>query len=91
MLVGINEQLDGIKLHAQDIGNEVDLQAKLIAKVNVHVDHARDGLELQNSELSDLLGQYRTSGKLWKDMCLCVTLMILVGLNVYLLKWKGVF
>ena len=54
------------------------------------MNRARDGLVKQNSEMEDLLTQFRSSGKISKDICLCITLMILIGMNVYLLKWKGI-
>ena len=91
MLDGVIQQLDAIKGHAEDIGSEINKQEKLIKSVTQHVDDARVGLELQNNEFHDLLNQYRQSGKCWKDMCMCITLMILIGLNVTLLKWKGIF
>ena len=91
MLDDVIQQLDVIKGHAEDITGEINKQEKLIKNVTQHVDEARGGLELQNNEFHNLLNQYRQSGKCWKDMCMCITLMILIGLNVTLLKWKGIF
>jgi len=45
-----------LKLHAQDIGKEIQTQKVLIKKVNNHVDRARNGLVKQSSELEQLLG-----------------------------------
>ena len=44
MLDVILDQLDVLKLHAQDIGKEIQTQKVLIKKVNNHVDRARNGL-----------------------------------------------
>lgn len=51
MLDVILDQLDRLKLQAQDIGKEISTQKVLIKKVNNHVGRARDGLVKQQSEL----------------------------------------
>lgn len=47
MLDVILDQLDRLKLQAQDIGKEIATQKVLIKKVNNHVGRARDGLVKQ--------------------------------------------
>ena len=83
------EKLDRINMHAQDINTAVDAQSKQLKKVSAHVDRAREGLDKQNSQLTKLLSQYRSVNNCCKDLGLFVCLLLLIGCNIFVLKWKG--
>ena len=85
------KKIDRLGMHAQDINVEVNIQAKKLKQVNAHVDKARENLDKRNSEFASLLTQYRSSSNFCKDTGLCLCLIILLGLNIAALKWKGVF
>jgi hypothetical protein len=89
MLDVILDQLDRLKLHAQDIGKEIQTQKVLIKKVNNHVDRAREGLVKQSSDLEELLGQYRSTNKCCKDIVMFLILLGLIVANYKLLVWKN--
>ena len=89
MLDVILDQLDKLKLHAQDIGKEIQTQKVILKKVNNHADRARAGLEKQQSELGSLLEQYRSSNKCWKDIVMLIILVVLIGVNLKIMQWKG--
>ena len=82
------QKLDILKFHAQDINTAVNAQEKSLKKVNAHVDRARQNLDKRNSEMADLLGQYRRVGSCCKDFGLFICLIILIGCNIAVLKWK---
>ena len=82
-------KIDRLGLHAQDINLELNIQQKKLKAVNSHVERARESLDKRNSEMAGLLQQYRSSSSCCKDMGLCVCLVILIGLNIAALKWKG--
>ena len=60
MLDVVIDQLDRIKLQAQNINIEIDTQAKLLRRVGDKAEKARAGLEKKNSRLAGLLGNYRS-------------------------------
>jgi t-SNARE complex subunit (syntaxin) len=76
-------------MHAQEIGTEIDNQAKIVKKVNKKAEAAREGLEKKNSDLKNLLDGYRRQNKWWKDILLLIILMVLIGINVKAMQWKG--
>ena len=78
-------------MHAQDIDSEINMQRKKIKQVTAHVERARENLEKRNSEMAGLLGQYRQVSNCCKDIGLFICLLVLVGCNVAVLKFKGVF
>ena len=84
------EKLDRIGMHAQDINTAVNQQTRKLKEVNDHVDRARAGLDKQNSELSSMLIQYRSVSNCCKDLGLFLCLLVLIGCNLAVLKWKGV-
>ena len=81
MLDVVIDQLDRIKLQAQNINIEIDTQAKLLRRVGDKAEKARAGLEKKNSRLAGLLGNYRSQNKCYKDIGLVFCLLILLGLN----------
>lgn len=89
MLDCILDSLDKLKLHAQDIGKEIQTQKVLIKKVNNHVEKARAGLVKQSSELEELLGKYRDTNKCCTDIVLFVVLIVMCMVNYKILAWKG--
>ena len=60
MLDVVIDQLDRIKLQAQNINIEIDTQAKLLRRVGDKAEKARAQLEKKNSRLAGLLGNYRS-------------------------------
>jgi len=79
-----------LKFHAQDIHTEIETQGKSLKKVGAHVEKARSNLDKQNSEMANLLENYRRVGSCCKDFGLFMCLLVLVGCNIAVLKWKGV-
>jgi hypothetical protein len=58
------------------------MQAKILKKVNANAERARDGLQKRNSDLADLLGKYRSNGKIWKDLFLILFLIGVITANI---------
>lgn len=83
-------KLERLGFHAQDIHSNVDQQAKRLKQVQANVDKAWSNLEKRNGEMASLLENYRKMGTCCKDLGLFLCLLILVGCNVAVLKWKGV-
>ena len=89
MLDVVIDQLDRIKLQAQNINIEIETQQKMLKKVSNKAEKAREGLEKKNSRLADLLGKYRSQNKCYKDIALIVILLVLLGLNFKAMQTKG--
>lgn len=60
MLDVVIDQLDRIKMQAENINLEIDTQGKLLRRVGDKAEKARQGLEKKNSRLGDLLSNYRS-------------------------------
>ena len=89
MLDVVIDQLDRIKMQAENINLEIDTQGKLLRRVGDKAEKARQGLEKKNSRLGDLLSNYRSQNKCYKDIGLVVCLLILLFLNYQAMKKKG--
>ncbi len=55
-------------------------------RLNNQAEQAREGLNRQNHVIKDLLGQFRESNKLWKDIVHLVIFLQLVFANVKVLQ-----
>jgi hypothetical protein len=53
----------------------------MLKRINDKAEKARESLEKKNSGMLDLLGKYRASNKIWKDIVLIALLIVLLGLN----------
>ena len=57
-------------------------------KVNAHTEAAWANLDKRNGDMANLLENYRTTGSCCKDLGLFICLLVLVGCNIAVLKWK---
>ena len=90
MLDGVITKLDQLKFHAEDIHEAIDTLEKRLKRVGPNVERARQNLQKRNGEMASLLENYRRVGSCCKDFGLFMCLIVLVGCNFAVLKWKGV-
>jgi ABC-type transporter Mla subunit MlaD len=89
MLDQVINQIDGIKLHAQNIGTAINNQKEMIKKLNSKAEKARINLQKRSSALEGVLQQYRRTNRMCIDLILMCVLLIIVGIIISVLKKKN--
>lgn len=90
MLDVVINQIDGLKIHAENIGTAIVNQKEIIKKLNSEAEKARQNLVKRSSALENVLKKYRTNRKICVDLCLITILLILVGVIIGVLKNKDI-
>jgi SYP7 family syntaxin len=85
VLTLINDGLSTLHNKANNIGNQVDAQTKLITKLDEDMEDAYKELESSNTRLKKVLVEYRKPGKFCMDIALVLILLGLIGVIIKLL------
>ena len=89
MLEGIIDQLDRIKLQAENLGKGIDHQTKLRENLGKKINISWKKLEKKDSDLKKVLTGYRKSNRLKLDICLTIICALLFGMVYSVYKSKG--
>ena len=89
MLSVVVQQLERIKLHAENIGTGIDRQQKLAKNLHKKIDVSWKKLQKKDSDLKKVLDNYRSSHRLKLDICLVLLIVVLIGMVYSVYKDKG--
>ena len=89
MLEGIIDQLDRIKLQAENLSKGIDHQSKLRENLGKKINISWKKLDKKDSDLKKVLHGYRKSSRLKLDICLTIICALLFGMVYSVYKQKG--
>ena len=91
MLEQVINQIDGLKIHAENIGVAITNQKDLIKKLNSKAEQARIKLQKRSSELQVVLNKYKTNSMMCCYFILITVLLVIVGIIISVWRHKDAF
>ena len=82
--------LDTLKGTAENIEKQVKDQGKLLKKTNQRAGDAEAQLTQDNNELKSIIAKHKNCKQMGLDICLLVILIVLIGMLVKMLEYKGI-
>jgi len=81
--------LDQLKGTAQNMEKLVDDQGKLLKKVNKSADGLEVSLQQENNALKNVIAKHKGCKQLCFDLCLLIFFLLLLGVLLKILEYKG--
>ena len=82
--------LDTLKGTAENIEKQAKDQGKLLKKANQKAGDTEAQLTQDNNELKAVIQKHKGGKQMGMDICLLVTLIVLLGMLIKLLEYKGI-